>query len=130
MYKIERTKYGFHLTFSGFIDKKKIEMWYQDSSDELKNASDSFGLLIDMRTLRPLPADSRQVMDKGLKMYRANGLIRSVVILYGSIPAIHFKRIGIQSGMYEWERYIDSSSVDDWETISIRWLEDAIDPDK
>jgi hypothetical protein len=43
---------------------------------------------------------------------------------------MQFRRIGKETGIYEWERYIDASSVADWEKIGIDWLSKGIDPDK
>ncbi len=33
-------------------------------------------------------------------------------------------------GIYEFERYIDASSVADWEKVGIDWISNRIDPDK
>lgn len=36
----------------------------------------------------------------------------------------------MQTGIYEWERYIDSSSVSNWEKVGLEWIEMAVDPDE
>ena len=35
----------------------------------------------------------------------------------------------IETGIYEWERYIDASKTPKWEEIGIEWLVNNIDPD-
>ncbi|OEU57610.1 MAG: hypothetical protein BA871_10695 [Desulfuromonadales bacterium C00003096] len=69
-------------------------------------------------------------MQDGQKLYKEKGMVRSVVILDNVITKMQFRRIGKETGIYEWERYIDASSVADWEKIGIDWLSKGIDPDK
>lgn len=55
---------------------------------------------------------------------------RSAVVLSNAILTLQFKRIAKETGIYEWERYIDASKNPNWEEIATDWLEKAIDPDK
>ncbi|MGB9500437.1 MAG: hypothetical protein ACKVE4_12015 [Dissulfuribacterales bacterium] len=43
---------------------------------------------------------------------------------------MQFQCIGKETGIYEWERYIDVSSSPDWERIAVDWISKGIDPDK
>lgn len=51
-------------------------------------------------------------------------------IVNTSIVKMQFKRIAQETGIYQWERYIDSSTIKDWEEVGIDWLTKSIDPDK
>ena len=86
--------------------------------------------LWNMRTLKPLPPDSQPVMEKGQREYKQKGMIRSVVILNNPITTMQFKRIGKESGIHNWERYIDASSELEWEKVGLKWIEEAVDPDR
>jgi len=130
MYKIQKKNYGYHLTFGGFMREEEMEEWYKESVKALKDSPDEFGVFVDMRTLKPLPAESQPKAEEGQKLYQDSGMVRSVVILDDTVTTIQFKRIARKSGIYKWERYIDASSVDDWETIGIKWIKDGIDPDQ
>jgi hypothetical protein len=55
---------------------------------------------------------------------------RSVVILSNTVTTMQFKRIAQETGIYQWERYIDASKTQNWEGIGKKWLVNAIDPDK
>jgi hypothetical protein len=44
---------------------------------------------------------------------------RSVVILANSVTTMQFRRIAQETGIYQWERYIDASKVTNWEEIAI-----------
>ncbi len=57
-------------------------------------------------------------------------MARSAVILANAMTAMQFKRIAKETGIYEFERYIDASSVADWEKVGIDWISNKVDPDK
>ncbi len=130
MYQIENKDYGYKLTFSDFIKAAEMENWVAESEKVLENAPGDFGVFVDMRMLKPLPKDSQEQMQTGQKLYKKKGMVRSVVIVDNSITKLQFKRIAQQTGIYEWERYIDSSSEQDWERVGIEWIANGVDPDK
>ncbi len=43
---------------------------------------------------------------------------------------MQFKRIAKETGIYEWERYINASATPNWEQAGADWLTKAADPDK
>ncbi|MBU0984121.1 MAG: hypothetical protein KKA42_09650 [candidate division Zixibacteria bacterium] len=57
-------------------------------------------------------------------------MIRSAVILRSPVTTAQFKRIAGETGIFRNERYIDASSLPDWEQIALDWVEKAIDPEK
>ena len=66
MYKIERRTSGYLLTFGGAISKDEMQKWVNESRAALaKETASSFGVIIDMRTLAPLPADAQALMVEG-----------------------------------------------------------------
>jgi hypothetical protein len=129
MYKIEKKDYGVHLTFGGFMDSPEMEKWVEESKSFLETLSPKFGVFVDMRELKPLPEGSQAIMQIGQKLYKLKGMQRSVVILDNAITTLQFKRIAKDTGIYEWERYIDASATDNWQEIGEKWIKDATDPD-
>jgi hypothetical protein len=130
MYKIEKKDYGYKLTFGGFIQPDEMKTWVDESKKALATAPAKFGIFVDMRELKPLSKDAQEHMQEGQKLYKAKGMARSVVILANAITKMQFQRIGKETGIYEWERYIDISSSPDWERIAVDWISKGIDPDK
>jgi len=128
MYKIEKKQFGFHLTFSGYINKKEMKNWLKDSIRELKNNKEDFYVFVDMRALTPLLDEAKKYMIKGQKYYKKKGMLRSAVILSNTTLTIQFMRIAKQTNIYEWERYIDASKPD-WEKTGMDWILKGIDPD-
>ncbi len=129
MYKIQKKPWGFHLTFADIIDRKEMQQWLEESSQAVKATTTGFGVFVDMRTLKPLAADVQAVMQEGQKLFKAAGMTRSVVILASKLVTLQFQRIAKETGIYEWERYIDASSIESWEAAGIAWVRDRIDPD-
>lgn len=130
MYKIEKAPYGFKLTFGGFIEQAEMQNWLEASKTALATAFGKFGIFIDMRMLKPLPPDTQEAMKQGQQLYKAKGMERSVVILNNAVTKMQFNRIAKQTGIYQWERYIDASATPDWEKAGVGWLVQAKDPDK
>ncbi len=130
MYKIDRRDFGVHLVFSGHPRREEIEQWLAESKLILAGFEDSFGVFVDMRDLILLPPESQPTMKEGQRLYRAAGMARSVVILSNDIVAMQFMRIAKQTGIYEWERYVDASTEPNWEQVALDWIIDAEDPDR
>ena len=57
-------------------------------------------------------------------------MLRSVVIMDSLGIKLQFKRLSKESGIDEWERYIDSSSVNNWEELGLKWIKYSKDPEK
>ena len=129
MYKIEKQNFGYKLTFKGFIRKYEMLQWVEESKKAVAAAPREFGVLVDMRELKPLPEDSQKHMEEGQKLYKTKGMSRSSVIVAGAATKMQFKRIAKETGIYEWERYIDSIATSNWEKVGIDWISSGVDPD-
>jgi len=84
--------------------------------------------MIDMRTLKPLLPDAQEVMKQGQMLYKERGMNRSAVILDTQLIVMQFRRIAMQSGIDEWERYISAVAHSDWEQIAIDWIVNGVEP--
>ena len=130
MYRIEKKDYGFKLTFGGFIKADEMTQWKAESEKALAGANRKFGVLVDMRVLKPLPADAQAIMIDGQKGFKTKGLERSAVILESSITTAQFRRLAKESGIYAWERYVSAGDTPNWEKVGVDWVTAGIDPDK
>ena len=63
-------------------------------------------------------------------LYRDGGLQHSAVILNDPIITIQFMRLGKQSGIYKYERFIDASNDAQWEMHADEWVRSGIDPNR
>ena len=129
MYTIEKRDWGYWLTFGGSIGPTEMARWLRESEKELARRDGEFSVFVDMRTLIPLSPEAQDHMLAGQKLYRRMGMVRSVVILSSPVVAAQFRRIGGETRVGKYERYIDASSFPDWEQMGMDWLLHAVDPD-
>jgi hypothetical protein len=130
MYKIEKRKGGLALTFGDTLSKEELVLWFKESEQALTKCSGPFGVIVDMRTLKLLPPDAQAVMVQGQSLYKKAGMERSAVLLLSPVMTMQFKRLGKESGIYAFERYIDASSDANWQKHAADWVDSGIDPDQ
>ncbi len=128
MHNIERKSSGYLLTFGGLISQQEMQEWVDESRRSLESQQGGFCVIVDMRTLAPLTADTQRVMVEGQKLYKQRGMTRSSVIVNNSVTAIQFKRLAQQSGIYQWERYFDGTQPGCLDA-AIGWGKSGVDPD-
>ncbi len=130
MYRISKQDYGYELTFGGTVDLDEMISWREESRGKLAGAPKSFGVLIDMRDLRPggLKPDAQPVMVAGQQMYRKAGMKRSCVILQSATVTMQFQRLAHESGIDSYERYINAAAHPDWHSLALTWIENGADP--
>lgn len=129
MTNIEKKEFGYFLTFAGSISEDEMSSWVEASKAALATQNSPFGVLVDMRELSPLTPSAKNKMQDGQILYKQKGMTRSAVIVNQGFIATQFKMIAQQTGIYEWERYIDASASSNWEEIAINWILNSKDPD-
>lgn len=128
MYKIERKNFGFKLTFSDFVNSTEINSYIKELKEYLASHNNTFGIMIDMRHMKPLAPDSQQALTDSQKLV-ANRLTRSATIVQdNAIIKMQFKRLSKQSGVNDTKRFIDASSSTNWERLAEDWITHGIEP--
>lgn len=127
MYVIRPTDWGFHLTFRGFGSRDVMDAWVEESIDLLRDARAPFGVLADLRDLKPVPEETRPVMIRGQQLYREAGMERSAVVVDSLATVLQFRRIARESGIDTWERYFNAQDADH-EARALAWLCQGSDP--
>jgi len=130
VYKIVKRPSGYLLTFSGFMPVEEMRQFEEESRKSLATMIGSFGVIADLRDLKPLPQDAQEVMVRAQALYQKKGMVRSAVVLKDAMTTHQFMRLAKESGIYDWERYVDASAVADWDKVAIAWVRDGTDPDK
>lgn len=130
MYKIAKKTFGYQLTFGDVIDVPEMTRWREESRAALTGAPKSFGVVIDMRGLKPggIQPDAQKVMVEGQGLFKKAGMERSCVILQSATITMQFERIAHESGIFAFERYINAAKTLDWEKKAVAWIEKKIDP--
>lgn len=130
MYKMHKKAGMVEITFSGSIDKEEMAKWVTESVVLVRRITPGFGVFVDMRTLSPLNHEAQIQMQIGQKIFFNAGMKKSVVIVNSPVIAMQFKRTAKETGIYQFERYIDASKDANWREHGEAWLLKNIDPDK
>ncbi len=130
MYNIEKRSSGFVLTLGGFIEPAEMQKWLEESKTKLAGVAGPFGVIVDMRTLAPLPPAAQAFMVEGQQLYRKAGMQRSAVILNSAVTTAQFRRLAKESAIHASERYLDASSEPLWQQKAVDWVNSGKDPDK
>lgn len=129
MYDIEATEYGYEVTFSASIDDDDLREWELESTSELEDAADAFGVVFDARELGDFSEALLDPFRDGQDAYRRAGMERSALILDSAVVALKLRRLAKDSGVYEWERYVHTGTTDDWRRVAADWVDDGLDPE-
>lgn len=127
--RTEATHYGYRSTISDPLSPDEDQTWVNEVLEAVRGR-DHFGQLIDMRGRARLTGDPHQerLIADMMTRLRAQGLLRSAVILSSRQVALKIKQLAFATGLYEWERYLDGTDPD-CEARALDWVERGIDPD-
>jgi hypothetical protein len=130
MHSITKQPFGYQLTFADEVSPEEMKRWQQEAQTALMTAPKEFGVLIDMRTLKPggIGPAAQALMVEGQGMFKKAGMERSCVILQSATVTMQFERIARSSGIYSFERYINAAQKTDWQARALRWIEKRVDP--
>lgn len=130
MYRIIKESFGFELTFGGTINLDEMTQWRQEAIRALVGAPRSFGVLIDMRTLKgdELEPETQQAIVEGIQHFKNSGMLRSCIILDSVQTTASYKRRARESRTHFYERYINASADPRWRIKAIEWIEKQVDP--
>jgi hypothetical protein len=131
MHRIEATQYGYRLVLEGFLQRAEVGQLLETIKKTIQPAEKgkSFPLLMDLRNSRAVPADARDLMKEAILFCKQVGMERNAVVLNSAIATLQARRLGKETGIDRWARYIDASSRPDWEKIAIDWLTGVKDPE-
>jgi len=131
MHRIEATQYGYRLILEGFLQREEVGQLLETMKKTIRpvEKGKSFPLLMDLRNSRAVPADARDLMKEAILFCKQVGMERNAVVLNSAIATLQARRLGKETGIDRWARYIDASSRPDWEKIAIDWLTGIKDPE-
>lgn len=127
MYKIERQNYGVRLTFDGFIDPEEMQAYKDEFKAMLDLLPPKFGLLGDMRNLKPLPPESQAILSAHPE-WTASRIVRSATVIDSALVKMQSRRLSKEWNQQEAKRYIDASQHANWEVVAEKWIVDGVEP--
>ncbi|MBU8900402.1 hypothetical protein DRW03_07945 [Corallococcus sp. H22C18031201] len=126
-----RTEYGFRANATGYITPAEANAWFDDLRAKVAiKKGRAFGLMVDIRGQKANPPETQEIIKQAMGWLRQNGMVRSTVVLDSAVARLMMVRMAKQSGVYQWERYLDASKDSDWETKAIDWIVHGHEPSK
>jgi hypothetical protein len=131
MYRIIKHTFGFELVFGDTLSADEMKQWRQEAVRSLVGAPKSFGILVDMHTLRrsELDAETQEALAEGLDLFKRSGTLRSCIILDSAPITAQYRRRARESRVYYFERYINAAVEPLWRRKAVGWLENQVEPD-
>lgn len=126
----QETNYGYYFVFAGIITVHETETWVNEVKESITDGKERFSVFVDMRRSVIFPNECKQLLENIQGYCRQHGMIRSVVIVSDDVTFRQMTLIAKKTGIYNYERYINSESYDNWEEIGMDWIKDGIDPDQ
>lgn len=128
MYTVEPSAHGFTITIGDKVTSEDATLVLEQSRAVLEDCAKPFGVLVDIRSLRPLPREVERLIDQTQRLFRENGLRRSAVVLASATLTMQFRRMAAESGVAAGERFIDASQDPQWHRTALAWIVDGVEP--
>lgn len=129
MYTIKNTTYGIRMNFDGVVAPDELDRCYKETQSVVKNANPGFGLFLDLHKATQVPTRTPEFVNQNQQFYKTNGMNRSVCVLDNPVTAKQYTLYAKETGQYKYERFIDASHNQNWETAAENWIVQGIDPD-
>ncbi|MDW3192897.1 MAG: hypothetical protein R8G66_11050 [Cytophagales bacterium] len=127
MYEIELTDFGFKVIFSGHLAPEQAQGYKDELARILPSLPEKFGILVDMRELKPLGPESQAIITSSQGLV-AERLTRSATVVNSTILFMQFRRLSKASHVIDSKRFVDASKTSDWEWVARKWIVEEIDP--
>ncbi len=129
MFELKKTLYGVSITVSpDLTESKDIRSALKQVMLMINEFEGDFSAFTDLRNFETLPLNVQELIVSLKKWFSKKGMKRSVVILNSAYLTEHFKHYGRNSGLYEFERYLDTSFNSKWKLVALDWVMHGIEP--
>lgn len=129
MYKISVREFGFHLQFKGFFDAGMMAAYFDELRKIVLNSGKfRYGNVVDLRFLFPMDEATMKIVGDIQRFNREHGQARSAVILQHPVTARQLIKSSRETGIFEWERFIDARQHESWEKHALKWIIEGVEP--
>jgi hypothetical protein len=133
MHKVEETRYGYKVTFEGFLHRDDMGALLNSMKEVVRPRHDReerFAVLVDMRNSRAFPSEAQELLKQAITLFKEAGMERNAVVLNSAIATLQARRLAKETNTAAWSRFIDASSETDWERVAVEWLLRAVEPQR
>ena len=128
MYNIEKTNYGFHITFSGKMSEAEAVEFKEEVESILPSLEHPWSSIVDLRTWVPAEPTVLELLRQVEQLSKSHGLQRRAIIAYSPVIKGQASQLSLVSETNDSERFIDASKLENWEEQAIGWAANAVEP--
>jgi hypothetical protein len=128
MYRIEKTDYGFYITFSGRMSEAEAVQFKEEVENMLPSLAQSWSSIIDLRTWIPAEPKVLMFLEQVERFSRDHGLKRRAIIAHSPVIKSQASQLSFVSETNDLERFIDASKVENWEELAVGWAAHGVEP--
>ena len=128
MYKIEKTNYGYHITFSGLMSEAEAVQFKTEVEGILPSLKQPWSSVIDLQTWVPAGPEILMLLHQVEQLSKNHGLQRRAIIVRSPVVKAQAAQLSFISETDAFERRIDASKVDNWEEQAIAWAVHGVEP--
>ncbi len=132
MYRLEVENWGVLITLAENFTLEEARSYNEEITQiRAKLSGKSWGVICDCQNLGVMMPGAQEILKKSQEDGKKTGyMLRSCVILAAPIPIMYAKRFAKETGIYEWERYLNGRTNPNWKQQALDWVSKGIDPDK
>ena len=124
----EQAHYGFRVSARGPMRADGMWVWTEELRRQIdRRPPASFDMLIDTRGLEWDEAGAELVVAPALDRLREAGLRRAAIVTEAAEPLLALRRLALQAGLYDAQRYFSTAQSPDWERWAVRWAAEGVD---
>lgn len=125
---IEQTDHGFRVSARGALRADGTRVWMDELRRQFEHrAPGPFNMLLDARGLEWDELGAELVVVPALDLLREAGLERAAVVTDAAEPLLAFRRLALESGSYDSQRYFSTAQSPEWERAATRWAAEGAD---
>ena len=128
MYIIEKTYFGFHITFEGQMSEAEAAQFKAEVENIVPSLKQPFSTIIDLRTWIPAEPRVLTLLQQAEQLSKNHGLQRRAIIVHSPVIKGQAVQLSFTSETNELERCINASNVEDWEKQAIAWAVHGVEP--
>ena len=128
MYNIERTYYGFYITFKGRMSEAEAMQFVEEVESILPTLDKPWSSIIDLRTWVPATQTVLMLLWQAEQLAKDHGLQRRAIIAHSPVVKAQALRLSFASETNSIERFIDASKIENWEEQAIGWAAHGVEP--
>lgn len=129
MHEVKETEYGLYVEVTGLVSLDQSIVIMAEMRQIFESRETGICVFANLQKMDLLTEETQAVLLK-IQRHCVNSGVKRVAVILGNATVAHqFKRLSLESGIYDYERYLDASSDPDWETKGLKWITEGIDPD-